>query len=55
MWCCERHNEVNLKLNKPIFPCTMAALDERWGQEPEPEEDEEEEEVEAEADSPKKS
>jgi FAD-linked sulfhydryl oxidase len=29
-WLCERHNEVNEKLGKKPFKCTMRALDERW-------------------------
>ena len=32
---------MNVKLNKPVFPCTMEALDSRWGEEPEREEEEE--------------
>jgi hypothetical protein len=27
---CEQHNEVNEKLGKKQFPCTLEALDERW-------------------------
>ena len=30
IWCCERHNEVNEKLGKPITPCNAKKLDERW-------------------------
>ena len=28
-WLCERHNEVNVRLGKPEFPC--GALESRWG------------------------
>ncbi|KAI9023074.1 ERV/ALR sulfhydryl oxidase domain-containing protein [Phycomyces nitens] len=27
-WLCRRHNEVNIKLNKPVFDCTKVL--ERW-------------------------
>lgn len=27
-WLCRRHNEVNVKLNKPVFDCTKVF--ERW-------------------------
>lgn len=30
MWLCRLHNEVNSKLNKPVFPCSMRNIDERW-------------------------
>jgi len=30
-WLCARHNEVNARLGKPAFPCSSAALQERWG------------------------
>mmetsp|Transcript_24922 Transcript_24922/g.41547 ORF Transcript_24922/g.41547 Transcript_24922/m.41547 type:complete len:87 (+) Transcript_24922:587-847(+) len=30
LWMCEQHNLVNKKLHKPIFPCDMRLLDERW-------------------------
>jgi hypothetical protein len=30
MWCCEFHNHVNIKLGKPVFPCSVAELDLRW-------------------------
>ncbi len=30
IWLCERHNEVNERLNKECFPCTLEALDRRW-------------------------
>lgn len=30
IWLCKRHNQVNMELGKSKFPCTMAALDERW-------------------------
>eukprot|EP00753_Platysulcus_tardus_P001042 PLAT10989.1.p1 GENE.PLAT10989.1~~PLAT10989.1.p1 ORF type:complete len:226 (+),score=72.25 PLAT10989.1:22-699(+) len=30
-WLCERHNEVNERLGKQQFDCSMAALEERWG------------------------
>ncbi|KAK0432833.1 FAD-dependent thiol oxidase [Armillaria borealis] len=29
-WLCERHNEVNLKLGKPKFDCSLEKTDERW-------------------------
>ncbi|TDL23966.1 FAD-dependent thiol oxidase [Rickenella mellea] len=29
-WLCERHNEVNEKLGKPIFDCSIKKTDERW-------------------------
>ncbi|KAB5589766.1 FAD-linked sulfhydryl oxidase alr protein [Ceratobasidium theobromae] len=29
-WLCERHNEVNTKLGKERFSCTVERLDERW-------------------------
>jgi mitochondrial FAD-linked sulfhydryl oxidase len=30
-WVCERHNDVNRYLGKPLFPCdSLALLDERW-------------------------
>lgn len=30
VWVCKHHNEVNRRLDKPEFPCTVEALDERW-------------------------
>jgi FAD-linked sulfhydryl oxidase len=30
VWVCERHNEVNRKLNKPVKSCALKDLDERW-------------------------
>lgn len=30
LWCCEMHNEVNKKLGKPIFKCSIKELDLRW-------------------------
>ena len=30
LWLCELHNEVNVKLGKPIFRCEIRALDNRW-------------------------
>ena len=30
VWLCNRHNEVNEKLGKPLFPCILKQLDERW-------------------------
>ena len=27
---CERHNEVNNKLGKPLFPCTINRIEEKW-------------------------
>lgn len=29
-WVCAQHNLVNELLGKPLFPCTPAALEERW-------------------------
>ena len=29
-WVCERHNEVNAKLGKPLVSCELRDLDERW-------------------------
>ena len=29
-WLCERHNDVNEKLGKEKFSCTIGKLDERW-------------------------
>lgn len=29
-WLCERHNEVNERLGKEKFECSMPKLDERW-------------------------
>ena len=29
-WCCELHNEVNVILEKPLFPCNEKSLDDRW-------------------------
>ena len=31
LWLCAVHNEVNQRLSKPIFTCTLDALKERWG------------------------
>lgn len=31
LWLCEVHNIVNERLNKPLFPCNLDALKERWG------------------------
>jgi mitochondrial FAD-linked sulfhydryl oxidase len=30
LWLCQQHNLVNEKLSKPIFPCNINSLDERW-------------------------
>jgi FAD-linked sulfhydryl oxidase len=32
MWMCKQHNLVNQKLGKPLFPCEMDILDQRWKQ-----------------------
>lgn len=32
VWFCERHNEVNARLGKQLFPCTLEALAERYGE-----------------------
>lgn len=29
-WLCERHNEVNGRLGKPLFNCSLRNIDERW-------------------------
>ena len=29
-WLCEQHNEVNERLGKRTFECTVEKLDERW-------------------------
>ncbi|KIY65987.1 FAD-dependent thiol oxidase [Cylindrobasidium torrendii FP15055 ss-10] len=29
-WLCERHNEVNTKLGKARFDCSLNSTDERW-------------------------
>lgn len=29
-WLCERHNEVNAKLGKERFDCSLEKTDERW-------------------------
>jgi FAD-linked sulfhydryl oxidase len=29
-WLCERHNEVNERLGKKTFDCSLRKLDERW-------------------------
>ncbi len=31
LWTCEAHNEVNRRKGKRVFPCTVTALDKRWG------------------------
>lgn len=31
LWLCKIHNNVNERLGKPIFPCTLDALKEKWG------------------------
>lgn len=30
LWVCEAHNRVNSLLGKPLFPCVLSKLDERW-------------------------
>jgi hypothetical protein len=30
IWLCTIHNNVNERLKKPIFPCTLDALKEKW-------------------------
>lgn len=34
-WLCAAHNEVNSRTGKPLFACTEAALNKRWGDGPE--------------------
>ncbi|KAI5120263.1 hypothetical protein M0805_004599 [Coniferiporia weirii] len=29
-WLCMRHNEVNERLGKPVFDCSLKSTDERW-------------------------
>ncbi len=31
IWLCERHNEVNKRLLKPLFKCEKAELEKIWG------------------------
>lgn len=31
LWLCALHNEVNVRLRKPVFPCELDALKEKWG------------------------
>ena len=31
LWLCAVHNDVNQRLLKPLFSCTLDALKERWG------------------------
>jgi hypothetical protein len=31
LWLCAVHNDVNARLAKPLFPCTLDAIKERWG------------------------
>jgi hypothetical protein len=31
LWLCELHNEVNARLRKPLFPCTLEALKDKYG------------------------
>eukprot|EP00537_Pseudo-nitzschia_pungens_P006327 CAMPEP_0172377482 /NCGR_PEP_ID=MMETSP1060-20121228/68927_1 /TAXON_ID=37318 /ORGANISM="Pseudo-nitzschia pungens, Strain cf. cingulata" /LENGTH=189 /DNA_ID=CAMNT_0013105169 /DNA_START=348 /DNA_END=917 /DNA_ORIENTATION=+ len=37
LWLCQQHNDVNQKLGKPLFDCTMENLDERWRKSSKPE------------------
>ena len=30
VWLCEKHNEINIKLGKELFPCEINKLYERW-------------------------
>jgi len=30
VWMCQRHNEVNKLLDKPLFDCEYSALYRRW-------------------------
>jgi FAD-linked sulfhydryl oxidase len=30
MWLCDRHNDVNKWLDKPIFDCSYENLKKRW-------------------------
>ena len=36
-WICEQHNLVNEKLGKPLYPCDMKTLDDRWRKSDRPE------------------
>jgi Erv1 / Alr family len=31
IWLCERHNQANRRLGKPVFECTTEMLEKRWG------------------------
>ena len=31
LWLCKVHNEVNVRLGKPEFPCALESLADRWG------------------------
>jgi FAD-linked sulfhydryl oxidase len=31
LWLCKLHNNVNVRLGKPLFPCELDALKDRWG------------------------
>ncbi len=31
LWLCSVHNSVNERLGKPLFPCELEAIKERWG------------------------
>lgn len=31
LWACAAHNDVNRRNGKPEFPCSVTALDQRWG------------------------
>eukprot|EP00826_Nyctotherus_ovalis_P054345 TRINITY_DN7109_c0_g5_i1.p2 TRINITY_DN7109_c0_g5~~TRINITY_DN7109_c0_g5_i1.p2 ORF type:complete len:129 (+),score=46.33 TRINITY_DN7109_c0_g5_i1:132-518(+) len=31
MWMCAQHNQINERIGKPLFPCTVKDLTERWG------------------------
>jgi hypothetical protein len=32
LWLCATHNDVNARLGKPAFPCTLDKIKERWGE-----------------------
>ena len=30
LWLCNKHNEINIKIGKEVFPCEIDKLFERW-------------------------
>ena len=31
IWLCKAHNVVNARLGKPVFPCALGSIANRWG------------------------